>query len=91
MENLGKKIGTTDISITNSVKEMEQRISDAEDMKNEINTPVKENVNSKIFMTQNIQKNWDTLKRPNLRIIQIEEEKKEEKEEEKEEQEQEDE
>jgi len=38
----------------------------------EIVTSVKENVNSKIFLTQNIQEIWHTRKRPNL-IIGIEE------------------
>ena len=34
---------------------------------------VKENVKSKKFLTQNIQEIWDTMKKPNLRIIGIEE------------------
>jgi hypothetical protein len=41
-------------------------------MKEEINISVKENENSKKFMTQNIQKIWDTIEKPNLRIIGIE-------------------
>ena len=31
IENLGKKSGTIDVSISNSIQEMEERISDAED------------------------------------------------------------
>jgi hypothetical protein len=31
MENLGKRLGTTDVSITNRIQEMEGRISDVED------------------------------------------------------------
>jgi hypothetical protein len=30
---------------------------------------VKENVKAKKFLTQNIQKIWNTMKRPNLQII----------------------
>jgi hypothetical protein len=36
-----------------------------------INTSVKENAKSKKFLTQNIQEIWDTMKRPNIRIIEI--------------------
>lgn len=39
--------------------------------KKKINTQVKENAKSKIFLTQNIQEIWDFLKRPKLRIIGI--------------------
>jgi hypothetical protein len=35
---------------------------------------MKENVKSKKFLTQNLLEIWDTMKRPNLRIIRIEEE-----------------
>ena len=52
---------------------MEERISGIEDTIEEIDTSVKENVKPKNFMTQNIQEIWDTMKRPNLRIIGIEE------------------
>ena len=69
MKNLGKRTGTTDINITNRIQEMEERIQGIE-----IDTPVKENAKSKKFLTQNIQKIWDTMKRPNLKIIGIEEE-----------------
>ena len=43
-----------------------------EDTIETIYTLVKENVKSKKFLTQNIQEIWDTMKRPNLRIIGIE-------------------
>ena len=33
----------------------------------------KENAKYKMFLTQNIQEIWDTMKRPNLRIKRIEE------------------
>ena len=52
---------------------MEERISGGEDTIKEMDTLVKENVQSKNFLTQSIQEIWDTIKRSNLRIIQIEE------------------
>ena len=73
MEKLSKQSGTTDASITNRMQEMEDRISDAEDKLEEINSSSKENLKSKIFLTQNIQEIWDNVKRPNIRIIGIEE------------------
>jgi hypothetical protein len=36
---------------------------------------VKENIKCKKFLTQNIKKIWDTIKRPNVRMIGIEESK----------------
>jgi hypothetical protein len=53
---------------------MEERISGIEDMIEEMDSWRKGNVKSKIkIMTQNIQKIWGTMKRPNIRIIAIEE------------------
>ena len=52
---------------------MEERLSGIEDAKKETDISVKENVKSKKFLTQNIQEIWDTMKRPNLRIIGVEE------------------
>ena len=71
MENLGKRTGTTDISTTNRIQEMEEKILDIEN-KIEINISVKENAKSKNFMTQNIQEMWNAMKRSKLRIIGIE-------------------
>ncbi|KAL6088545.1 hypothetical protein STEG23_002640 [Scotinomys teguina] len=73
IENLTKRTGTTDTSIINRMQEMEQRISDAEDTIEKIDSSVKENTKAKKVVTQNIQEIWDTIKRPNLRIIGIEE------------------
>jgi hypothetical protein len=70
MENLGKRSGITDVSIINRMQEIDERISGVEDMIEEIGTTVKENWKHKNFITQEIQ---DTMKRPNLRIIRIEE------------------
>jgi hypothetical protein len=52
---------------------MEERISDAQVMAKEIDTTVNENSNHKKLLTQNTQEIQDTMKRPNLRIIRIEE------------------
>jgi hypothetical protein len=41
MENVGKGTGTTDASITNSIQEMEEKISGIEDMIEEIDKSVK--------------------------------------------------
>jgi chaperonin cofactor prefoldin len=47
IEILGKKSGVTDASITNRIQEMEERISDAEDSKQNMDTRIKENAKSK--------------------------------------------
>ena len=47
MENLGKRTGTAEVSITNRIQEMEERISGIEDTIEEIDTSVKENIKSK--------------------------------------------
>jgi hypothetical protein len=52
---------------------MEETISGIEDTIKVTDTLVKENVKSK-QLTQNIQELWDSMIRPNLRIIGIEEE-----------------
>ena len=41
--NLGKRSGVIDASITNRIKEIEERISDAEDTIENIDTTIKEN------------------------------------------------
>jgi predicted nucleic acid-binding Zn-ribbon protein len=72
-ENLGKRSGVIDASITNKIQEMEERISGADDSIENIDTKVKENAKSKKLLTQNIQEIQNTMRRPNLRIIGIEE------------------
>ena len=52
---------------------MEGGISGAEDKLEEIDSSTKENLNSNKSLKQNIQEMWDIMKRPNLRIIGIEE------------------
>ena len=71
MKILGIRTETTEDSFHRI--EMKDRISGAEDMIEDTDTLVKENVNSNNFFTQNMQEIWDTMKRPNLRIIRIEE------------------
>jgi hypothetical protein len=43
MENLGKRSGIIDVSITNRIQEIEGRISSVEDILEETDTTVKEN------------------------------------------------
>jgi predicted transcriptional regulator len=73
IENLGKRSGVTDASITNRTQEIEERISGAEDTIENMDTTIKENVKCKKLLTPNIQEIQDTMRRPNLRIIGIEE------------------
>ena len=60
LENLGKRSGVIDTSITNRI---EERISGVEDTIENIDTTVKENAKSKKLLTQNIQEIQDTMKR----------------------------
>jgi cell fate (sporulation/competence/biofilm development) regulator YmcA (YheA/YmcA/DUF963 family) len=46
IENLGKRSGAIDTSITNRIQEIEERISGAEDTIENIDTTVKENAQS---------------------------------------------
>ena len=75
IENLGKRPGDIGTSITNRIQEIEDRISGAKDTLNNIETPVKENAKCKKLLTQNIYEIQDKMRRPNLRIIGIEENK----------------
>ena len=61
-----------DTSITNRIQEIEERISGTQATIENIDTTVKENAKCKKLLTQNIQEIQDTMKRPNLRIISIE-------------------
>jgi chromosome segregation ATPase len=71
METLGKKSGTIDVSISHRIQEIEERISGAEDSMESMDTTIKENAKCKKILTQNIQEIQDTMRRPNLRIIGI--------------------
>jgi hypothetical protein len=52
---------------------MEERISDAKSSIENMDTTIKENAKSKKILTQNTQKIQDTMRRPNLRIIEVDE------------------
>jgi predicted nucleic acid-binding Zn-ribbon protein len=69
IENLGKKSGTIDVSISNRIQETEKRSSDAEDSIENISTTIKDNAKCKKILTQNIQEIQDTMRKPNLSII----------------------
>ena len=72
-EIMRKQSGTANASINSRIQEMEERISSAEDTIEEIDSSMKETIKSNKSLTQNIQEIWDTMKRPNLFIIGIEE------------------
>ena len=73
IENLGKISRVIDASISNRIKEIEDRLSGAEDII-EIST-AKENAKLKKLLTPKIQKILDTMRRASLRIIGIEDSK----------------
>ena len=73
IETLGKKSGTIDLSISNRIQEMEERISGAEDSIENICTTIKDNGKCKKILTQNIQETQDTMRRPKVSIIGIDE------------------
>jgi chromosome segregation ATPase len=73
IENLGKKSVALDVSISNRIQEREERISGADDSIENITTIIKENGKCIKILTQNIQEIQDTLRRPNLRIIGVDE------------------
>jgi hypothetical protein len=73
LENLGNRSGVIDASITNRIQEIEESISGSEDTLENIDTTVKENAKCKNLLTQKIQEIQDTMRRPNLRIMVIEE------------------
>jgi DNA replicative helicase MCM subunit Mcm2 (Cdc46/Mcm family) len=60
-ENLGKRSGDIDASITNRIQELEGRISGAEENIENIDTTVKENEKCKNILTQNIQEMQGTM------------------------------
>ena len=63
IETLGKNSETIDMSISNKIQEMEERISDAEDSIGNMDTIIKENAKCKKVLTQNIQEIQDTMRR----------------------------
>jgi hypothetical protein len=73
IEKLRKRSGLIDGSITNRIQQTEERISGVKDMIENIEPTVKENAKFRKLLTPNIQEIQDTMIRPNLRIIGIEE------------------
>jgi chromosome segregation ATPase len=73
IETLGKKSGTIDASISNRIQEIEERISRAEDSIENIGTTIKEKYKIHKDPTQNIQGIQDTMRRPKLQIIGVDE------------------
>jgi len=69
IEKLRKRSGVIDARI----QKLEERISEAEDTIENIDTAAKHNVKCKKFLTQNIQEIQDTVRGSNLKIIRIEE------------------
>jgi hypothetical protein len=56
IETLGKKSGTTDVSISNRIQEMKERISGADDSIENMGTTIKENAKCKNLLTQTSRK-----------------------------------
>ena len=56
IENLGKRSGVIDASITNRIQEIEERILGAEDNHENIETTIKENAKYKKLLTQTSRK-----------------------------------
>jgi hypothetical protein len=75
IENIGKRSRIIDASITNRIHKIEDRISGAEDTIENRDITVKENAKCKRLLIQNIQEIQDTMRRPNLRTVGIEESK----------------
>jgi hypothetical protein len=71
IETLGKKSGTIDVSISNRIQEMEERISSEDDSIENMDTTNQRKC--KKILTENIQEIQDTVRRPNLRVIGIDE------------------
>ena len=55
MENLGKRTGTTETSITNRLQEIKEKITGVGDTIKEINSLCQKNIKYDKFLTQNIQ------------------------------------
>ena len=72
IENLGRRSGVIDASITNRIQKIKERISGAEDTIENIDTTFRENTKHKKLLTQNIQEIQEKMRRPHLRIIGIE-------------------
>jgi wobble nucleotide-excising tRNase len=61
------------VTISNRKQEMDKRISGAEDFIENMDTTIKENAKCKKTLSQNIQEIQDTMRRPKIQIIGIDE------------------
>ena len=73
IENPGKKSGVIDASLTNRIQGIEVKISRVDNTIENIDTTVKENAKFEKLLTQKIQEIQNTMTRPNIKIIGIEE------------------
>ena len=73
IENLGKRSGVIDATITKRIQEIEERISVTEHNIEIIDTTVKVIEKCQKIVTQKIQEILHTMRTPNLRIIGMEE------------------
>jgi hypothetical protein len=73
IKTLGKKSGTIDVSTSNKIQEMKERISSTGDSMANMDTTIKKNAKCKKILPQKIQEIQDTMRRPNLRIIGVDE------------------
>ena len=62
IENLGKRSGVIDPSITNRIQEIKDKISGADNTIENTDTTMKENAKCKKILTQNIQETQDTMR-----------------------------
>ena len=65
IETLGNKSGTIDVSISNRIQEMEERISGAGDSIENMGRTIKEKAKCKKILTQNIQEIQNTKPKNN--------------------------
>jgi predicted nucleic acid-binding Zn-ribbon protein len=63
IENLGKRSGVIEASITNRIQEIKDKISGADNTIENTDTTMKENAKCKKLLTQNIQEIQDTMRR----------------------------
>ena len=61
------------MSISNRIQEMEERLSGEEDSIAIMGTKIKENPKCKKILTQNIEETQNTMRRPNVQIIGVDE------------------
>jgi predicted nucleic acid-binding Zn-ribbon protein len=73
IEIFGRNSEDIDANISNRLQEMEERISGVEDSIENMDTTIKENAKCKNVLIQSIQEIQDTRRRPNLKLIAMDE------------------